>query len=353
MARVLVIGATGHLGAATAQTFAAAGWQVRGYSRASSPGGNLAGVELEWRRGGSVEDAVRDCDAVVDAAAPYPVDPYLRGGPGTDAIATAARARTEQWLAACARHGATFVGLGSFVTHRLREQPGTPLRKRWLSHWIRQRHPYFAVKATIEAALLEASARQPVIILNPTGCLGPYDLKEPRLALVPRLAEGSVPVAVPDVVDFIDARDVALSAIAALRKRAHGTPILLAGHSLPFSAFIEAFCDELGCPAPALRAPAVAGVPTLVAAERALGALGRPSPVPTLTVSIVLECGDVARSHAQRALGVEPRPLAATVRDTVQWYRGDAYGARWPGALPSQRPRPRIGSRLFSFASDR
>ncbi|MEY3013086.1 MAG: hypothetical protein RIT45_1821 [Pseudomonadota bacterium] len=353
MARVLVIGATGHLGAAVAHTFAAAGWQVRGYSRAGMPGGNLDGIAIEWRRGGSIEDAVAGCGVVVDAAAPYPVDPYLRGGPSNDVVATRARERTERWLIACADHRATFVGIGSFVTHRLRERAGTPLRKRWLSQWIRGRHPYFAVKASIEDALLRAADRQPVVVLNPTGCLGPYDLKEPRLALVPRLAEGSVPVAVPDVVDFIDARDVALTALAALEQRAFGEPILLAGHSRPFSTFIDAFCDELGCAAPALRAPAVAGVPALVGAERVLGALGRPSPVPTLTVSIVLECGAMERSDAQRALGVPPRPLDETVRDTVRWYRGPAYGARWPDALDRQRPNPGFGRRFFSLASDR
>lgn len=338
MARVLVIGATGHLGAAVAHAFADAGWEVAGWSRGSAPSANLErpgapAAALPWLRGVDPAEACRGFDVVVDAAAPYPVDPFVRGAPDPRHVVQQAVARTEAWLAGCRRHGARFIGIGSFVAHRLRDADSAPTLRRRISPWLRGRHPYFAVKVALDALLRSAATTQPVVALNPTGCLGPYDLKEPRLALVPRLDAGTIPVAVPDVVDFIDARDVGLAAV----RVATGTPlaasVLLAGHSLPFSAFIDRLCAGLGRPPPALRAPAITGVPALIAAERVLGAFGRGSPVPTLTVSIVLECGAVERSAEQRALGLRPRPLEETIADTVAWYRGPVYRSRWPETI--------------------
>jgi hypothetical protein len=69
----------------------------------------------------------------------------------------------------------------------------------------------------------------------------------------------------------------------------------------------------------------------VLAAEKALGLLERPSPIPALTLAIVLECGAVAISDAQRALGLTPRPWRETVQSSVDWVRSDAYRAALGG----------------------
>ena len=326
MAIALVIGATGHLGSAICRALVDAGWSVRALSRRPDASANLREVAVQWALGdGMVQNDVARAAAhvalVVDAAAPYPVDPFVRNAQTHDNIVDAAVERQRWLLEICAAQDAVFVGIGSFVSHRLQLGPDRHPLRRVMSTWLRGRHPYFAVKERTSALTIAAASRQRVVQLNPTGCLGPYDLKERRLALVPRLLDGEIPVSVTDEVDFIDVRDVGIAVVRAVETEMFGEAILLSGHSKPFDVIFADICAADGRRPPPIRARAALGLPSLIGLERSLGWLGQASPYPTLTLSIVLECGAVTRSEAQRELGVVPRPWAKTVADTIDWYR--------------------------------
>lgn len=338
MSEALVIGATGHVGAGITRALVDAGWRVRAMSRRAEPSANLRGVDVTMVRGdgmvrGDLARAATGVALIVDAAAPYPVDPFVRHERGHTEIVEAAVER-QRWLLDIAyQEGAIFVGIGSFVSHRLQAGAERSVARRALSSWLRSRHPYFAVKERTSAMTVAAAARQRVVQLNPTGCLGPYDLKEKRLSLVPRLLDGEIPASVTDVVDFIDVRDVGLAVVRAVERDHFGRAILLSGHSQRFDVIFADLCAAGGRRPPILRAPALMGLPSLIGLERSLGWIGQASPFPTLTLSIVLECGAVERSVEQRALGVEPRPWQETVVDTVAWARSLGH----LGGAPGQR----------------
>lgn len=76
MGKVLVVGATGNFGAATAKAFAAAGWEVR-----------------RFQRGTDMTVAARDCDVIVNALNPPMYHDWARLIPAITAeVLTAARA---------------------------------------------------------------------------------------------------------------------------------------------------------------------------------------------------------------------------------------------------------------------
>ncbi len=331
--RTLVIGGTGHLGAAVVRELVGAGWPVRVLTRGAwtpaAPHPALAGVDVTYQRGdghdvGHLRRAICDVELVVDCAAPYPVHPATPDRPG-DPVA-AAVARTEALCAASHSAGALLVAIGSFVTHRTRQAQARTVVGRLRSRAIRRLHPYFAVKDAVEAVVTRAAARgQRAVALNPTGCLGPWDTKPRGLCLVPMVARGELPATTTDVVDFIDVRDVALAVRRIAQQARVVGPVLLSGHSLPFRAYFDEIARQSGLRAPRLAAPASLGVLALVGAERALAPLRQRPPWPSLSMVIVAECGAVQTSDAQRALGVSPRPVAETIADALAWYRSIGY----------------------------
>ena len=263
---------------------------------------------------------------VVDAAAPYPVHPVTpRSDADAHPVAFAVR-RTQALLGAAADAGAALIAIGSFVTHKVRERRARSGLGRLRSRTLRRLHPYFAVKEGVEGELLAAARRgQRVGLLNPTGCLGPWDLKPRGLCLVPMVACGELPSTASDTVDFIDVRDVAIGVRRMAETQHFGVPVLLAGHSHPFGDYFAEIARLAGRSAPRLSAPASLGVVALWTAERTLGAIGRRPPWPALSLFIVAECGPVDRSVAQLALGVAPRPLSETLQDALTWYRELGY----------------------------
>ena len=329
MMRALIIGGTGHIGSAIVREMVAAKWRVTVLSRGAKPSRNLRDVAVAWRRGdghreADLRAAATGMDLVVDAAAPYPVHPGAPTSAADREPVDFAIRRTRALVAACA--DTTLITIGSFATHQLLQQPGVALYRRLRSRATRRLHPYFAVKSAVEVTLLRAANRgQRIGIINPTGCLGPWDLKPRDLCLIPMVACGELPATTSDTVNFIDVRDVALAVRRMSETEFLGTPVLLAGHSLPFPTYFERIAAAAGGRPPRLRAPAVLGVATLWAAERTLGVAGRRPPWPSLSMFLVAECGIVEPSAAQQGLGVQPRPLEDTIEDALRWYREIGY----------------------------
>lgn len=323
----LIVGGTGHIGSAITRELASHGWRVSVMTRGGARSRNLVDVDVDFVQGDGHLPAdllalAQGMDLIVDAAAPYPVYPSTPRDEADRAPVAFATARTRALVCACESAGAALIAIGSFVTHNLRGQRARTPLGRLRSRTIRRLHPYFAVKNAVQEELLAAARRGTRVgILNPTGCLGPWDLKPVGLCLVPMVANGTLPASTTDIVDFVDVRDVAIAVRKIYEKRLFGHPILLAGHSLPFGAYFSAIAKQAGRRPPRLAAPASLGVLALWTAERALAPLGKRPPWPSLSMFIVSECGAIQRSVEQNQLGVTPRPVSETVADALTWYR--------------------------------
>lgn len=326
--RALVLGATGHIGNAVTRELLQHGYRVTAATRQTRPEA-LAALDVEVVHGdadhpGQLASWVPGHELVVDAAAPYPLNLFAASAPSGRAPLDHAQRRMAALLDSVAREGATLGHVSSYTTLPRPRSEGALAA---IEARARRRiHPYFAVKAAMEAMVHEAArGGLRAVVVNPTACLGPWDRRPRELCVVPLLVTGQVPALVSRAMNVIDVRDVAAALLAALEQGRFGTSIALAGHDCRTDVLAARVCALAGASAPRLRVPARLAVAGVLWAEAGWALLGRSSPLPAIGPLLVLDGYAMAPSAEQVALGVRPRPLDETLRDAIAWYRGLGY----------------------------
>ena len=186
---------------------------------------------------------------------------------------------------------------------------------------------YGTSKVLGEREILEGVSRGlDAVIVNPTGIIGPQDWKPSRMGhVLVALARGRMPALVDGGFNFVDARDVARGAIAAGRLGRRGERYLLAGSWWTVPALAREVARISGMRAPRFVAPMPLmrlAAPFADAWSRLTGA----TPVFTSESLLALRSHrEIRHDKARRELGYEPRPLEATLADTLSWFR--AQGA--------------------------
>lgn len=324
--KALVLGASGHLGNAITRALLDRGHEVTAAGRRTALPINLAGLAVRYLPGnadnpGQIDDWVTGHDVVVDAAAPYP-SLMMRRGDNAGALVEQAGRRTRLLIEAVRRQHARLAYVSTFATL---PDCSTGL-ERMQREWIRRLHPYFSVKQRIEANVIAAARTGlPAVIVNPTLCVGPWDLKARDLCFVPRLLSGEAPISVAHSINVIDVRDTASALIAALECERWGEPILLAGHNISVEALYTWICEIGGVTPPRVVAPITLGLIATYLSEVALGTIGLPPLLPALAPMLTMLHDSFDPSTLQVELGIVPRPLSGTLRDAVDWYRQIGY----------------------------
>jgi dihydroflavonol-4-reductase len=325
--KVLVLGATGHIGNAVIRELLHRGYQISAVSRRKEPATNLRELPVHYLCGdsdtpGQLDAWIKGHDVVVDAAAPYPIYLFAKTGIEEQRPLPYAERRTDTLLKVIRKHDVHLVYVSSFTTQLRQQQDFTG----WQPRWLQPLHPYFAVKELIEAHLLAAARKgTPIIIVNPTLCLGPWDLKARELCFVPRILSGEIPVAAQQIVNVIDVRDVAAGLVSALQAKRYGEPILLSGHNIAANALQTWICEIGGGKAPRMSIPASFGLLPAYAMETLQVLTKQPVFIPALSLLLLCQHEWLAPSAAQQELGLVPRPLSETLQDTIQWYRELGY----------------------------
>jgi dihydroflavonol-4-reductase len=320
--KALVLGATGHFGQAMVRELLAHGYQVTAATRQARPTG-LVGLDVTIARGdadspGQLDAWVSGHDAVIDAAAPYPLYLFIATSPAEQDPLAYARRRTAALLEAVVRHGAQLGFVSSFTTLPRREMGLGFLEARWR----RRLHPYFAVKQLMESMVLDAARRGlPATIINPPAYLGPWDENRRNLAPIPLLLRRALPTAGQGVVNVIDVRDAASGLRAAMEAECHGVPIPLCGHNLEANELAWRICALGRVAPPPLRFPARLNVGAALGMEAVWALAGRASPIPALAVLLQCDSGPRGIGSVQQRLGIYPRPLDVTLGDAISWYR--------------------------------
>lgn len=317
--RLLILGSTGHLGQAIVRHALKRGRAVTAVTRQRDPVAlrDLA-VTIARFDPATLTQLAAGHDLLIDAAAPYPLDPCVTGGPAWRQAVDACLGHTRAVLHAARAHRIPLVFISSFTTL---PRPETSLAAMEAA-WRRATYPYFEAKATMEQSVL-ASARESVsaIIVNPAACLGPWEFRPEESSFIRLVMARRLPAVMDQPISVIDVRDVADAIDRALEHKFFGRRIPLAGHNLSLAALAQQIAALNDSPAPVPIHPRLASIAAFWTSA-AFATFNQSAPDLWRAVPLVADGFPMQPSPEQLAMGLSIRPLAETLRDAIAFHRG-------------------------------
>ena len=180
----------------------------------------------------------------------------------------------------------------------------------------------------------------PVVIVQPSGIIGPYNGKANHLVqLIKNYLTGKLPAGVKGGYDFVDVRDVADGILAAEEHGRAGESYLLTGNYHPIPQMLAMLRSIAGGrkigTVPFWLAKICAPLSEYLAKKR-----GRKPLFTSYSLRVLRENARFSHDKATSELGYRPRELYETLQDTAEWLRET-------GELPPERKsRRRIARRV-------
>jgi dihydroflavonol-4-reductase len=324
---VLVTGATGFVGANVARLLVADGYRVRILARPSSSLEALSGCRVEIFRGDILDPqalapALAGCGLVFHVAADYRLwakdarEIYRNNVDGTRSV-----------LEACARaRVGRVVYTSSLGTIGLPSDgsPGTETTPVTLEDMIGdyKRSKFLAERVAEEFA----AAGLPVVIVNPSNPIGPWEVKPtPTGRLVLDYLLGRTFATLDTGLNLIHVADVARGHLLAARLGRVGERYILGAENLSLSGIFRMLERVTGIRAPRLRLPYRLVYLLALANEGLARATGHPPRVPLSGVRMARKHMYVSADKAVRELGLFQTPVEQALRDAVDWFVAHGY----------------------------
>jgi dihydroflavonol-4-reductase len=325
--RCLVTGAAGLIGNHVVRVLLEAGHSVRALHQAGEDVRNLRGLDVD-RVAGDVTDAdamrraARRCDWVFHLAAIYAIwtsDPARMrrvNVEGTRVVLEAARregvARVV-FTSSIARYG------GQGLDARATEESPYALGATG--------DLYAQTKYEAHELAVAAARDQDVVIVAPTGPIGPGDVRPTPTG---RLLLSAVTLPCSFVIDsascFADVRDMARAHLLAAERGKRGEAYLLGAEDVTLAEMARLAQRCVGVERPVVSVPLpVAEVAARIAKVAADRVTHKP---PLLTPAAVRVARVGLRADCQksvRELGVRYRPIRESIRDALEWFSREGY----------------------------
>ncbi|MCG1039776.1 MULTISPECIES: hopanoid-associated sugar epimerase [Burkholderiaceae] len=326
--RVLVTGASGFVGSALTRAVLARGFRVRALVRASSPRGNLRGLDIElvegdMRDAASVERALDQVDVLFHVAADY----RLWARDSNEIMRANADGTRCVMQAALRRRVERVVYTSSVATLRVNGATG-PVDETAPADEASTIGVYKRSKVAAERIVEQMVAQQglPAVIVNPSTPIGPRDIKPtPTGRIIVEAATGKIPAFVDTGLNLVHVDDVAQGHLLAMEHGRIGERYILGGDDVLLREMLAAIARMVGRKPPSIGLPRWPLYPLALAAQGVAQLTGRE---PFVTVDALR----MSRYHmffssakAQRELGYRARAHTDGLRDALDWFRANGY----------------------------
>lgn len=317
---VAVIGASGHIGNNLCRALLEKGYRVKALVHQNAE--SLEGLDLVKETGDILDpEKLREflvgCDVVFHAAGKISID-----GDKDGMVHAVNVLGTKNIVEACLASGVRKLIYFSSI-HAIEQLPEGPLDESrplvQTSHLLHDQ-----AKSDAEREVLKGIAQGlETVIMIPTAAVGPYDF-QPSLMGQALLAmyNRKLPSLVDGGFDWVDVRDIAKAAIAAMEKGKSGERYVISGMWKTVKDLAFLVEEATGAPPPKFTSPqwlAKMGMPLAKA-------MSKITHTPLLytyeTLEVLVRCNrNISSLKARRELGFYPRPLSETLRDTFEWYK--------------------------------
>jgi dihydroflavonol-4-reductase len=332
----LVTGGTGFIGANIVRELLAAGAVVRVLAR---PGGDrraLEGVKVEVAEGdlldlASVRRAVAGVQAVYHVAADYrlwtpdPAALYRANVEGTRAVLEAAGQAGAGRVVYTSSVGALGIPKDG--------SPGTEASPVGLADMVGD---YKRSKFMAEQVALDFARRGlPVVVVNPSAPVGPWDVKPtPTGQMIVDFMRGRMVATLDTGLNIVHVRDVARGHLLAAERGKPGERYILghAGGNLSLADIFRLLAGITGGRAPRFRVPYALAWCSAAACEGLARVTGRPPAVPLTAVRMARKRMYFSPAKAVRDLGLPQTEPRAALADAVAWFHARGYVRRTAGA---------------------
>ncbi len=325
--KVLVTGATGFIGGNLVRALHRQGYQMRALVRPGSSTLTLRDIQIEEVPGDikdrdSVARAIIGCQALCHCAALYTFQ-----SPNANDIYETNVLGTRVVLEEALKAGVDRVVYTSTVStigmppEGLGIEEMEPAPKDLVGHYKRSKY-----KAEVEALGMFQKGL-PVVVVNPTLPVGPWDVKPtPTGKMVLDFIRGRIPAYINTGMNLVDVEDVAQGHVLALERGKPGERYILGHKNVTLRQMLKMLADITGRRAPWLRVP----VGLVVALgyldlwiERKM--LRRRPFIPLEGVKVSRKPMYVSCQKAVNELGMPQSPVEGALEKAVHWFRQWSY----------------------------
>lgn len=181
---------------------------------------------------------------------------------------------------------------------------------------------YAKTKAEATQIVLGAAADLDVVVVQPSGLVGPGDRSHgPVTTMVLDLAAGRLPLTIDGGYDFADVRDVAAATAAAATLGRRGECYLLTGRYVGIPEALQAIGSAVGVRPPRLVLPYAVARAVAPGLEWLALAAGRDPVITPYSLRTLRTRAQFSHAKASRELGYDPRDPVDGLRDCVDWLR--------------------------------
>ena len=186
---------------------------------------------------------------------------------------------------------------------------------------------YITSKYTTQSALIEKHRKKgfPVIILNPTYMIGPYDSGPSSGKMILEFYKGNVPAYTSGGKNFVSSLDVAKAAVNALRMGQTGECYIVGNENLSFGEFFKKIETVANKKIRMFQVPDfvlfIFGFFNSVVAR-----ITQKPPQISYTMARIAACGQYySPQKARQELGLPQTPVESAIETCLKWYQENGY----------------------------